>query len=584
MVPLFAKYQTESGSCFVYDICTGEILRVGNIVYHILDDYHLLTADEICEKYSALTEPEHICEALMKLDEAQAQGLLCDHAPEISVKVESACYQGKPESVRDFLRHRRRQLTLEVTHQCNLACEYCVYGRHYDQTRQRNDMPMSLDTAKHAIARFLSHKPKRAVIGFYGGEPLIEFELMRDIVAFAEELAAQSGVEAAFNITTNGTLLSDEKIHFLVAHKFAVFISLDGNKETHDRYRVFKGTGNSEERKGSYDVVVRNMERFVELYPDYISRGIALTLTATTNLSEVEQFVRQWKPLFPSFSSSPVAPVTSRVEATRAARASIQLGDCRTLACSDESCIRRHPHHKQLRELPDFDDWSRGGLQALEQGLCHLLAKLRHSGDMTSAQQICDDAPISVGQLRTNIEHIHHRPVIGDATRKHPVTRLSCFPGAVRTYVSSQGAMFPCEKIDFGKLFVIGDAVGDIDADKACDFLVEMVRLGCDCGNCILTHLCALCPAQVTESRELPGYPDFLALQGTCGQLASEAALTAHLRRYTVLIETNPEFLDKLLPRRDGNQANDDWLGHTKLVTAKQEPIEVGVEELAGFV
>ena len=106
---------------------------------------------------------------------------------------------------------------------------------------------MSLDTANCAVARFLSHKPKEATIGFYGGEPLLEFERMKEIVAFAEQLAADNGVELRFNVTTNGTLLSEEKIHYLVAHKFAVMISLDGNKESHDRYRVFKNTGHPEQ-------------------------------------------------------------------------------------------------------------------------------------------------------------------------------------------------------------------------------------------------------------------------------------------------------------------------------------------------
>ncbi len=92
---------------------------------------------------------------------------------------------------------------------------------------------MSLDTATRAITRFLSHTPKAAAISFYGGEPFLEFELMKDIVAFAEQLAAQSGVEIRFNVTTNGTLLSEEKIHYVAAHKFSVMISLGLTKKGH---------------------------------------------------------------------------------------------------------------------------------------------------------------------------------------------------------------------------------------------------------------------------------------------------------------------------------------------------------------
>jgi sulfatase maturation enzyme AslB (radical SAM superfamily) len=576
MLPLFAKYQTKTGNRYVYDVCTGEILRVGDVVYRVLDDYHLLTPDEICEKYLALGK-ETVREALAQLDEVQEEGLLCDHAPEISAKVESLCCEGKREPIRDFLLNRRRLLTLELTQQCNLACEYCVYGKHYDQTRQPSDAPMSLDTAKSAVTRFLSHKPETATIGFYGGEPLLEFELMKDVVAFAEPLAAPSGVELRFNMTTNGTLLSEEKIHYLVTHEFNVMISLDGNKQSHDRYRVFKSAGRAEQRRGSFDVVIGNMERFVQLYPDYQSRGIVLTLTANADLLETEQFLRRWKPLFPVFVSNVVLPVRGHWEGTEGGHW-IETGECHTLACSDESCVRTHPHHERLGESPEFADWSKGRSTTIGVGLGNLVSKLRQSDDASTTQQVCDDSPICRDLLRADIEHIHRRPVVGSAARKLRVTRLSCFPGAARTYCSSQGVIFPCERVDFGKLFEIGDATSDVDVDKACDFLIERVRLGCDCGNCIISQVCTLCPAQITESQASPGYPDFLALRGTCGQLASEPAFVARLRNYTEIMEVNPRVLDWLYPEKTGEQ--EDWLGDVTVLTAKQEDVELTVEEL----
>jgi len=156
MHPLIVKYQTTAGKCYAYDVGSGEILRVSDVVYQVLDDYHLLTPDEIYEKHPALSR-ECVRRALAELDHVQEQGLLCDHAPEITAQVESLCCCGEePEPIRDFLRHRRRILILEVTHQCNLACEYCVFGKHYDQTRQLSGTPMTLETAKSAVANFLS--------------------------------------------------------------------------------------------------------------------------------------------------------------------------------------------------------------------------------------------------------------------------------------------------------------------------------------------------------------------------------------------------------------------------------------------
>ncbi|MGO8744657.1 MAG: radical SAM protein [Thermoguttaceae bacterium] len=553
---------------------------MSDAVYAVLDDYRVLTPDEILEKYSALGN-EAVQEALADLDEAQSRGLLCDHLPEISAKVQYACYQEKPEPLHDFLRHHRRLLTLELTQQCNLACEYCVFGKHYDRRRQPSDAPMSLDTAKSAVARFMSHKPAIANIGFYGGEPLLEFELMKEVVAFAEKHGAESGIERRFSITTNGTLLSEEKIHFLVAHEFAVFISLDGNKKTQDRYRVFKSTQLSGKRRGSYDVVIRNMERFVELYPEYDRRGIALTLTATADLSEVEQFMNRWSPSFPTSVPNVVSTVHRSRGAAEGDRG-IQVGECRSSACTGESCLRTPPPPDGHCEVPEFDDWSTGRLAAaIRSGVRSLLSQLCQS-DCATAEQLCKDSPICAVLLREEIERIHHRSVVGRAAQTRPVTRLSCFPGATRTFCSTQGALFPCERVDFDKLFEIGDATSDVHGDKACNNLVEAVRLGCDCGNCITDPVCSLCPTSVTESRASPGNPDYSELRHTCRQLASELNLIERLKKYTEIMEANPTVLDHLYPARDGG-GRESWLSDVKVVLVKQEDVQLTVEELEDF-
>ena len=102
MLPLFAKYRTLSGNRYAYDVQTGQILRVSDVVYEILDDYRVLTPDEICRKHPALDKgrpgtPGEI--------DAQQQGWLCDHTPEIPAKVEALCCEKRRESICEFLRH-----------------------------------------------------------------------------------------------------------------------------------------------------------------------------------------------------------------------------------------------------------------------------------------------------------------------------------------------------------------------------------------------------------------------------------------------------------------------------------------------
>jgi uncharacterized protein len=567
--PLFVKYQTKTGNRYVYDVRTGEILRVSEAVYEVVDYYHVLTADEIHEKLSGLSR-EAVQEAIAELDGMQEQGVLCAHRPEPTVQVESLLCRGEPEPVRDFLRHRRRLLTLELTHGCNLACEYCIFGQHYEAGRGVSPVPMSLDTAKRAVAEFLSGRIDEKVgIGFYGGEPLLEFELLKKIVAFAEELATQKGCGVRFNMSTNGTLLSEAKIHYLVAHGFSVLISIDGDKHSHDRYRVFKG----DRHKGSFDIILRNMERFVELYPVYITRGLLITLTATTEVAEVERFIDRWKESFPVIMPSVVAPVEKYVE------------PCLELGCSGPSCGQERGYCAPSGEIPEFVDWPAPEFaSAIERAVTRHASELCRADDMVTDHEARMDDPLGHRILSQEIEHIHKRSIIAHDSQRRATTRMSCFPGATRTYCSVAGALYPCEKVKFSKYFVIGDATNGVDGDKAFDFLVEQVRLGCDCGNCILSQICTLCPAKVTESQESPGRLDYLALRRTCGELASEPLLAARLRRYTEVMETNPTVLDGVFRRTDGED-QEDWLGAMGVITSREwanrRNAEVGLEELA---
>ena len=254
--PLFLKYTTRSGNRYVYDADTNEIVRIGEVTYNIIDDYRVLSADEIVEKYRALGEAA-VRNSLANLDKLQSSDVLCDHGAELSVKAERAICQGEETSLGKILETRRRLLTLELTQQCNLRCEYCCYGGHYPEFRNHGKQTMSLGTAKDAIRGFFDRCPQPADICFYGGEPLLEFGLIEQIVSYAETLASQRGIKLRFNITTNGTLLTDDKIHFFVQHGFRVWISCDGDEGSHDQYRVFSGVASLKQRGGTYDLVAR---------------------------------------------------------------------------------------------------------------------------------------------------------------------------------------------------------------------------------------------------------------------------------------------------------------------------------------
>ena len=181
---------------------------------------------------------------------------------------------------------RMRQLTLQVTQQCNLRCTYCQFsGNYYDNYRTHENNRMSWETAKNAIDFFLerSVETKSVVVSFYGGEPLLEFELIKRCVAYVHSKTEGQRVE--FLMTTNGTCFTDSIVDFLKENNFGISVSIDGSRENHNLARKFASG------EGSFDVIVQNIKKIRNKYPSYGSRiSIMATVSPEINLSETMEY------------------------------------------------------------------------------------------------------------------------------------------------------------------------------------------------------------------------------------------------------------------------------------------------------
>jgi len=127
------------------------------------------------------------------------------------------------------------QIVLNLTENCNLRCKYCFFSESYDNTRNRTDKIMSEKTAIDALdyyfkefKKVLMYNPgKKCVVTFYGGEPLLNFEIIKKCVEYTKENCPS---EYIFSITSNGLLLQNEIAEYLVSNDFYISVSLDGNK------------------------------------------------------------------------------------------------------------------------------------------------------------------------------------------------------------------------------------------------------------------------------------------------------------------------------------------------------------------
>jgi uncharacterized protein len=168
-------------------------------------------------------------------------------------------------------------VVLNVNTGCNLSCAYCYKE---DLTTPDGGRRMDLGTATRAVDLLFrgAAAQQRLNVVFFGGEPLTNFPLIRDVVTYAERNAREHGVVVGFSVTTNGTLLTDEIITFLDAHRFGVTVSMDGPRALHDRRRRTIGG------QGTYDVVAAKARRLLSRYR---SRPVGARVTLTAGVTDV---------------------------------------------------------------------------------------------------------------------------------------------------------------------------------------------------------------------------------------------------------------------------------------------------------
>ena len=162
-----------------------------------------------------------------------------------------------------------KALCLHVAHTCNLNCSYCFAS----QGKYHGDRAiMSFETGKRALDFLMENSGSRhnLEVDFFGGEPLMNFQVVKDLVAYARSVEKERGKNFRFTLTTNGVLIDDDVIDFCNREMSNVVLSLDGRKEVHDRYRVdYAG-------HGSWEKIVPKFQKLVASRPQdktYYMRG-----------------------------------------------------------------------------------------------------------------------------------------------------------------------------------------------------------------------------------------------------------------------------------------------------------------------
>ena len=248
----------------VLDVCSGSVHAVDEVAYDIIAMFEQNGREEIltamAEKYAGREDisKEDIAECYAQVEQLKAAGKL--FAPDTFEPMAGQLKQKTAGVV--------KALCLHVAHTCNLNCSYCFAS----QGKYHGDRAvMSYDVGKQALDFLMEHSgPRRNLeVDFFGGEPLMNFQVVKDLVAYARSVEKEKGKNFRFTLTTNGVLLDDEVIEWANRECSNVVLSLDGRKEIHDRYRV-DYSGN-----GSWEKIVPKFQKFVEARGgrEYYMRG-----------------------------------------------------------------------------------------------------------------------------------------------------------------------------------------------------------------------------------------------------------------------------------------------------------------------
>ncbi|MDD4716342.1 MAG: thioether cross-link-forming SCIFF peptide maturase [Oscillospiraceae bacterium] len=242
-----------NGYNIVIDGNSGSIHAVDDLAYDLIGLFEAKTEDEIVaelgEKYRAFPDiaADEIRAVYHDVQTLKENGSLFSEDPYVNQAFD---FKNRQAVV--------KALCLHIAHDCNLACKYCFAGKgEYQGARSL----MSFEVGRQALDFLIAQSGtrKNLEVDFFGGEPLMNFDVVKQLVAYGRSQEAKKNISFHFTLTTNGILLDDEIMEFANREMNNVVLSIDGRREVNDRMRVSK-TGT-----GCYDLILPKFMRFAKL-------------------------------------------------------------------------------------------------------------------------------------------------------------------------------------------------------------------------------------------------------------------------------------------------------------------------------
>lgn len=310
-------------------------------------------------------------------------------------------------------------LVLNVTSKCNLACTYCYeYGEDKIVEASRKPRFMNEETARQSVDFMFAEAGESPMVHltFFGGETLLNFKVLRSALAYAKERAAALGKTVDTSLTTNATLLREEIIDWIVENDVGVTVSMDGDREQQDRFRVFNNG------MGSYDVVLPNIRMLLERHR---RRPVGARVTLTKQNLDVESIYRHLRDEL-GFWEVGFAPVTTswqRDYAIEEEGFEAMLGQFQRLAHDFLQYALAGKHHGFSNVRDTLEEIHKGMSKAYPCGAGLGLMGVATDGDVALCHRFAGSDTHKIGSVTEGVDRAKQDDFL---TRHHIANKTDC--------------------------------------------------------------------------------------------------------------------------------------------------------------
>lgn len=434
-------FKTDSKYYF-FDTGTGKVLECGENAYKIL--LHWQKANAI-DNLDWLLSEKDLLDGLKEIQEAINNEHILQAYP-----VETLTDPQFEDIEKGF--SNLQLLCLELTEECNLRCGYCIYQEGNKTFRNFASSSMDFSTAKKAIDYFFENSETNDVFfSFYGGEPLLKFDLI--VMCISYILSVKGNHTVRFTMTTNGTLLDAEKAAFFSSiPNFNIVFSIDGDRDIHNQYRKFKNG------EGSFDLAYRGFKNAVTAFGDNALEHISFNSVVSPPYTS-EKFDKMQH--FFDENARGFLKQYSYVEFPTSEE--------------DQNALLEYTKNRTAQEWDPVFGWATQNT---------LLNKSLFSAE-TSVKSLL----------------ILHKRMISDKPVNYYKFNGCCLPGGRKLYVTTHGDFKACEKV--GEAPNIGNLNRGIDRTAVKAYYIDdyLSKSLDDCRKCWAINLCGICYASCYDDK-----------------------------------------------------------------------------------